>query len=271
MPEDCIPSYTQEQSHTCCMPEDCVPSYTQEQSHTCCMPEDCIPSYTHTTNSHTCSMPEDCVPCETLTTVPHMLYASRLYPLKLRQQSHVCSMPQDCTFTLCNSNNSPTHALCLKTARLPCATQTTVPHMLYASRLYPLKLRQQSHIYALCLKTAHYPVQLKQQSHTCSMPQDYPLKLRHSNMQSHIRSVSQDCMFTPWNSNNSPTHALCLKTCVPSETQTHALLWLVNISLTHALYSWRPRTLTLWKSLPLFKKEAADKLPKWKSTTKNVT
>ena len=148
-------------------------------------------------------------------TVPHMLYAWRLHTLlhSYNKLPHMLYAWRLCT--LWNSNDSPTHALFLKT--LPSEAQTAVPYMLYASRLHV------------------YPVQLKQQSHTCSMPQDYPLKLRHSNMQSHICSVSQDCMFTPWNSNNSPTHALCLKTCVPSETQTHALLWLVNVSLTHAL------------------------------------
>ena len=127
-------------------------------------------------------MPEDCVPCETLTTVPHMLYASRLYPLKLRQQSSICSMPQDRTFTLSNSNDSPTHALCLKIlpseaqtlkhavpyicsmphhCMFTLKTQTTVPHKLYAWRLCTLWNSN------ACSVIAYEP-----QSDTCSIAED---------------------------------------------------------------------------------------------------
>ena len=271
MPEDCVPSYTQEQSHTCCMPEDCIPSYTQttvphmlyawrlctllhsnnSPTHALCLKT--VYPLTLKQQSHTCCMPEDCVPSYTQTTVPHMLYAWRLctllhsnnspthalclktvYPLTLKQQSHTCCMPEDCVpsytqttvphmlyawrlCTLWNSNDSPTHALCLKT--LPSEAQTAVPYICSVPQdcTFTPCNSNNSPTHALCLKT------LPSEAQT----------LKHA-VPYNICSVSPDCMFTPWNS-NSPTHALCLKACVPSETQTHALLWLVNLSLTHAL------------------------------------
>ena len=223
-------------------------------------------------------MPEDCVPCETLTTVPHMLYAWRLrtllhsnnspthalclktaYPLTLKQQSHTCSMPEDCVpsytqttvphmlyawrlRTLWNSNDSPTHALCLKT--LPSEAQTAVQYMLYASR---------PHI---------YPEQLKRQSHTCSMPQDFTLWSSDTQTCSPIYMlyVSQLHVY-PANSNNSPTQALCLKTVYPLKLKC-MLCYCLWTSVWHMLYSWRPHTPTLWKSLPFFKK---------RRTTRRVT